>query len=275
MPESLRRFSTRPQAWLHAFFPFPAMCRAKIQRASAWRITQRRLPTRILGAVLLLGAVNVAHAQPLPTHAASTAASADRIQGFVEAASQRFAIPVSWIRAVMQVESAGAVHAVSPKGAMGLMQVMPETWAELRSRHGLGADPYDPHDNIMAGAAYLRELHDRFGERGFLAAYNAGPGRYEEHIATGRPLPSETLSYRTTVASLLDIALADGPNAATSWTSSSLFVARANGGFAPSRPSSGDPPQRRHANPVVQEATALTPLSEGLFVSTATRKRQP
>jgi soluble lytic murein transglycosylase-like protein len=50
---------------------------------------------------------------------------------------------------------------------------MPETWAELRLRYGLGADPYDPHDNITAGTAYLRELHDRYGERGVLAAYNA------------------------------------------------------------------------------------------------------
>ena len=62
------------------------------------------------------------------------------------------------------------------------MQIMPETWNELRSRFHLGADPFDPHDNIIAGAAYLRELRDRFGERGSLAAYNAGPGRYEDHL---------------------------------------------------------------------------------------------
>ena len=79
-------------------------------------------------------------------------------------AAQRFAIPASWIRAVMRVESFGDPRALSPKGAMGLMQIMPDTWSELRSRHGLGADPYDPHDNIIAGAAYLRELHDRYGE---------------------------------------------------------------------------------------------------------------
>lgn len=275
MPESFCRFSARLQARLRASFPFPVMRRAKMLRANAWRITQRRLPICILRTALVLGIVNVAHAQPHPTHAASPAASADRIQDFVEAASRRFAIPASWIRAVMQAESGGAVHALSPKGAMGLMQIMPDTWAELRSRHDLGADPFDPHDNIMAGTAYLRELHDRFGERGFLAAYNAGPGRYEEHIVTGRPLPSETLSYRAAVASMLEIALADGPSAAASWTSSSLFVAPANGGFVPSRPSSSESPQRRPANAVVHEATALTPLAEGLFVSTSTRKRQP
>jgi integrase len=54
---------------------------------------------------------------------------------------------------------------------------------------------YDPHDNILAAAAYLRELHDRYGAPGFLAAYNAGPVRYEEHLTTGRPLPAETRAY--------------------------------------------------------------------------------
>ena len=62
-------------------------------------------------------------------------------------------------------------------------------------RHGLGADPYDPHDNIMAGAAYLRAMYDRFGYPGLFAAYNAGPARYGEHLRTGRPLPGETRSY--------------------------------------------------------------------------------
>src|SRR3546814_17844195 len=94
----------------------------------------------------------------------------------------------------MRVESRGDVRAVSPKGAMGLMQLMPDTWASLRVRLGLGANPYDPRDNILAGAAYLREMHDRYGSPGFLAAYNAGPGRYEEALA-GRPLPAETRAY--------------------------------------------------------------------------------
>ena len=78
---------------------------------------------------------------------------------------------------------------------MGLMQIMPQTWSELRARYDLGADPYDPRDNILAGAAYIRELYLRFGAPGFLAAYNAGPGRYENHLATDRPLPDETQEY--------------------------------------------------------------------------------
>jgi soluble lytic murein transglycosylase-like protein len=95
----------------------------------------------------------------------------------------------------MRVESAGEVRARSQKGAMGLMQIMPQTWSELRARYDLGADPYDPRDNILAGTAYIRELYQRFGAPGFLAAYNAGPTRYENHLATGRPLPDETQDY--------------------------------------------------------------------------------
>ncbi len=98
-----------------------------------------------------------------------------RLRSFVEQASRRFGVPVRWIRAVLDVESAGDVRARSPKGAMGLMQIMPATWAELRVRYNLGNDPYDPHDNILAGTAYLRELLDRYGSPGVFAAYNAGP----------------------------------------------------------------------------------------------------
>jgi hypothetical protein len=95
--------------------------------------------------------------------------------------------------AVMRVESNGDSRAISTAGAMGLMQIMPATWASLRARHGLGADPYDVRDNIMAGAAYLREMHDRYGDAtAMLAAYNAGPGRYDDYRSRGRPLPAET-----------------------------------------------------------------------------------
>jgi soluble lytic murein transglycosylase-like protein len=55
----------------------------------------------------------------------------------------------------MRVESRGDRRAVSPKGAMGLMQIMPQTWEELRVRYGCGRDPFDQHDNILAGAAFL------------------------------------------------------------------------------------------------------------------------
>jgi hypothetical protein len=122
----------------------------------------------------------------------------------IAAASQRFGIPEAWIRAVMRAESAGDRHAVSHRGAMGLMQVMPATWAGLRAQHGLGADPFLPHDNILAGTAYLREMLDRFGSVPLmLAAYNAGPRRVESHLAMGQPLPAETRAYVATLAPLL------------------------------------------------------------------------
>jgi soluble lytic murein transglycosylase-like protein len=175
----------------------------------------------------------------------------------------------------MQAESGGVVHAVSPMGAMGLMQIMPDTWAELRSRYGLGPDPFDPHDNIIAGTAYLRELLDRFGERGYLAAYNAGPSRYEEHLATGKPLPPETLAYISAIASLPDTASLDGANSAASWTSSSLFIATKNAGFTPARPPANQAQDRRSPNGTVLTATAHVPHSDGLFAHKSDRTARP
>jgi hypothetical protein len=101
-------------------------------------------------------------------------------------------------------------------GAMGLMQVMPDTWAGLRVRYSLGRDPYDPRDNILAGTAYLREMFDRYGNVGaMLAAYNAGPGRYDEHRATSRPLPAETRAYVAALAPILGgVAATEPPSSA-------------------------------------------------------------
>jgi len=130
--------------------------------------------------------------------------SIDPFATFVSEASKRFVVPEHWIRALMHIESGGKPQARSSKAAMGLMQIMPRTRAELRARYRLGADPYDPHDNIQAGAAYIRELHDRYGVPGFLAAYNAGPRRYERHLATGRPLPDETQAYVATLAPVIN-----------------------------------------------------------------------
>jgi len=171
----------------------------------------------------------------------------------------------------MQAESGGDSRALSAQGAMGLMQIMPETWRELRSRYGLGTDPYDPRDNITAGAAYLREMHDRYGEPGFLAAYNAGPDRYQEHVATGRPLPAETVAYMAVVASLIDRLHGDGASldvsAALSWTSSALFVVRANAAPRAFTPFPNASTQPRPPGQTAQANDALRPQAEGLFVS--------
>lgn len=131
------------------------------------------------------------------------AAAVDQFQGYIVEASQRFGIPVRWIEVVIMAESSGDPMAVSPKGAMGLMQLMPETWAELRDQLDLGADPFDPRTNILAGTAYLRAMRDRLGYPALFAAYNAGPGRYEDHLRTGKPLPAETRDYVARIAETL------------------------------------------------------------------------
>lgn len=127
----------------------------------------------------------------------------DPFAGYVTDAAQRFGLPAAWIRVVIAAESNGDPRARSPKGAMGLMQIMPDTWADLRERYALGPDPFAPHDNIQAGAAYLREMFERYGSPGFLAAYHAGPERYEDHLATGRPLPTETRAYVAMLAPMI------------------------------------------------------------------------
>ncbi len=82
----------------------------------------------------------------------------------------------------------------------------------------------------MAGAAYLREMYDRFGASGFLAAYNLGPERYREHLATGSALPEETRTYVTSLAPLLSGTLLADVEVSTSeprnWQKAGLFVSR-------------------------------------------------
>jgi len=114
---------------------------------------------------------------------------------YIREAASRYGVPEQWVRAVMHQESDGQEQAVSPVGAMGLMQVMPDTYDGLRMRYGLGYDPYDPHNNILAGTAYIREMYDRFGAPGFLAAYNAGPNRVDSYLAGAADLPDETVNY--------------------------------------------------------------------------------
>jgi hypothetical protein len=111
-------------------------------------------------------------------------------------------VPERWIREVMRQESGGNMYSrngdliTSGAGAMGLMQVMPATDDEIRGRYPeLGSDPFDPHNNILAGTAYIREMYDIYGSPGFLAAYNAGPGRLDDYLTSNRSLPTETRRY--------------------------------------------------------------------------------
>ena len=242
---------------------------ARRQPAVGGRITLRR------AALLLLS--GLIPAAPGASPAGAQLASAERPSrsdpygAFITEAAQRFGVPEAWIRAVMRVESAGDVRAISSAGAMGLMQIMPATWAELRVRHRLGSNPYDPRDNILAGAAYLRDMHDRYGSPGFLAAYNAGPGRYEEYLA-GRPLPAETRAYVTTLAPIVGGGELAGPVVVAAadplaWTRAPLFVVQ-SAGSGPAAPtqSEGAPGNSTASAPERDQGPAAS-RTDGLFVA--------
>ncbi len=188
---------------------------------------------------------------------------------FIAEAASRFALPSAWLYAIMRVESRGNPRAVSPKGAMGLMQIMPATWNDLRVRHRLGANAFDPHDNIIAGAGYIRELFDRYGSPGWIAAYNAGPGRYEAALR-GRPLPAETRAYVAVVApGTAQIGAANAPAIAMidpfAWTRSPIFIARAGTSHVSSTASADQP----FAKPAQFGEPVGTPQPNGLFVARA------
>lgn len=187
----------------------------------------------MLAVVLLSGGAlsSPAMAQDMPP---ARSAAVHPYAVHVADAARRFGIPEAWIWAVMRVESGGNSRAVSRAGAMGLMQIMPATWAGLRTRYGLGPDPFDVRDNIMAGAAYLREMHDRYGNASaMLAAYNAGPGRYDDFVSRGRPLPAETVGYLAQLAPITGTAGAVEVTATTTpdpfaWRRAALFVRTAS-----------------------------------------------
>src|SRR5690606_6008617 len=133
------------------------------------------------------------------------AESVDRWRLYIEEAAARYGVPVEWIERVMRAESGGRTSLdgrpiVSRAGAMGLMQLMPGTWADMRARLGLGNNPHAPRDNIMAGTYYLRLMYDRFGYPGLFGAYNAGPARYSAYLAGRSQLPGETRAYMASVA---------------------------------------------------------------------------
>lgn len=196
----------------------------------------------------------------------------DPYAAHVAEAARRFGIPAAWIRAVMKIESGARPNAISPKGAVGLMQIMPDTWSELRARYALAGDPFDPRNNILAGAAYLRELHDRYGSAGFLAAYNAGPRRYEDYLHGRRLLPSETVPY---VAALLP--LIDGNGSArpvirtvsglSPWTKAPLFVEQLDSAHTANHPAPIRTANDTTGVVAARDLSAITPRSDGLFVA--------
>jgi soluble lytic murein transglycosylase-like protein len=149
-----RRSQGRPWVGARAL-PLTAASTMASSRQSGDRACARVALLIVAGVISLIAPVTAAHAQMAAKRAPAVS---DPFSAFVAEAAQRFSVPPAWIRAIMHGESRGDRRAISPKGAMGLMQLMPDTWAALRVRYGLGRDPYDPRDNILAGAAYLREM---------------------------------------------------------------------------------------------------------------------
>ncbi len=107
----------------------------------------------------------------------SQSTASNRYDDYIAEASEKYQIPAAFIRAVIKIESNFNPRAVSRVGAMGLMQLMPET-----ARHMQVDDPFDPRQNIMGGTRYLRRLSDRYdGDINLvLSGYHAGPGNVEK-----------------------------------------------------------------------------------------------
>lgn len=238
-----------------------------------------RLPSASCGLLLLSGLLAFGTLLPIfpacataQTTTTETQSIVDTYTAYVTEASQRFGLPERLLRAVMTAESDGIVRAVSSKGAMGMMQIMPDTWIELSARYRLGNDPFDPRDNILAGAAYLHELHDQYGSPGFLAAYNAGPGRYDEYLVDGRPLPAETRNYVAVLTPYVDVSAASLAAIPvqinrSDWSHSPLFVARADGvGTAVPAASSLKPATVTDTRAYGSDMD-LTPQDSGMFVT--------
>ena len=179
---------------------------------------------------------------------------------YIREASTRFVVPEKWIREVMRQESGGKEYingglTTSSVGAMGLMQLMPVTYAQMRDRYGLGPDPYAPHDNILAGTAYIREMYARYGSPGFLAAYNAGPGRLDSYLIGGTPLPHETVGYLTSIAPRLgDASAPTGPLA-------HYAVAETTADDLNARSLNGTLPLARAPAPAIQMASYQVPAN--------------
>lgn len=243
-------------------------------KAQSWR---RRTQACLHTAALLLSGLLTAVASPVMTMAETAplplSAAHDPYGAFMTEASHRFGIPEKWIRAVMGFESNSNPLAVSQKGAMGLMQIMPSTWRELRVRYALGDNPIDPRANVHAGTAYLREMHERYGTvTGMLAAYNAGPDRYDDYLSRGRELPAETRAYVAALAPLLGGESLDetSPIVASKsgdWRDAPLFVAQQDAQLAAP---SVQPESARHgatSAPDRRTDNAIRPPANGLFVA--------
>ncbi len=211
---------------------------------------------------------------------------------YIRIASRRFDVPETWIREVMRVESGGHEYlggqlTVSSAGAMGLMQVEPETYQEMAARYGLGDDPFNPYDNIMAGTAYIHEMYVVYGSPGFLAAYNAGPGRLDRFMNDGVPLPNATQNYIAMIAPNIEgdypAQRSEADQLALNTEPMGVSTGILPPGYAPEpvpgNPAPGSPAPDSPAAPVEvaaidpappQDSAVYTPPQPGLVTDTAT-----
>ncbi|KEZ19445.1 Lytic transglycosylase [Sphingobium yanoikuyae] len=250
-----------------------------------------RRAIRLAAASVIVGSTSflfpvIALLAPGAAAAQVTSVAAHPYAPHVAEAAQRFGIPEAWIWAVMRVESNGDAGATSPVGAMGLMQIMPATWATLTARYGLGANVWDVRANILGGAAYLREMVDRYGDLpSALAAYNAGPGRVDDWRARGRSLPAETIAYVAKIAPMVGTSGIAAPaglpagsrmpiaSTAPSWRSATLFVLRGDGEPDSDNAASGTAPpapterlvSAPSASPAMRSSRTSIPAPHGLF----------
>ena len=213
----------------------------------------------------------------------SAAADAPSYVAIVAEAARRFGLSEASIWAVMRAESGGNPRAISAAGAMGLMQLMPATWRSLTARYGLAADPFDVHANILAGAAYLREMLDRYGDLPTaLAAYNAGPGRVDQWRSGTKTLPAETLSYDARITPSLGASDTASRAASTvralpiapTWRTSVIFVARNDRTSVSAAPSFGAQPGSGETAPPSSARTPSIPSAGSLFIPLSGRSEQ-
>lgn len=201
------------------------------------------MTARPLHRAVVLLACGIAVATPVgasgaPVGAVAKSGGGSACASHAAEAALRSRLSETVILRVMHVESRGRAHAISPKGAMGCMQIMPATWRYLTGRHGLGDDPWDPRFNMIGGALYLAEMARRFGFPGAYAAYNAGPERYARHARGAASLPAETRAYMAGLSGSAPRPMARADVArrtVTRWQEAGLFLGAARQVAAPTR----------------------------------------
>lgn len=244
-------------------------CATSLTDAStAARCGSARTVLAVVVAVVIATCIAIRESDCEPLSKSSTSTSG--LDGLIAEASERFGIPAVWIRAIVLKEPDRTARTSSRKGSVGLMQLSPERWTELRHRYAFGTNPADSRDSILAGTAHLREMYDRYGSKDFLAAYIMGPTRYDECMKSGAPLPEETQAVIAELAPLIEPGLKDVVGSTVrakiiSWRNAPLFVAQAERSSSDKALAAGVPKERSAKSPTSADGSALVPRSDGLF----------